>query len=98
MVTPVLDDSALLFLFLIFVASLGVSFALIPRVPPRLHTPLMSLTNGISAVTLLGAMVVFAAPDSWLEAGLGGVAVLAAAFNAVGGFVLTHRMLRFFKR
>lgn len=92
------DDRTLLFLLLIFLVSLGAAFSLIPRVPTRLHTPLMSLTNAVSAVTLLGAFLIFAVSTTWTETILGGVAVLAAAFNAVGGFVVTHRMLRFFKK
>ncbi|MCR4414775.1 MAG: NAD(P) transhydrogenase subunit alpha [Thermoguttaceae bacterium] len=81
----------------VFAAAFAVGYALIARVPTRLHTPLMSMTNAISAVTVLGALVLFA-EDLWpWQRGLGAVALAAAAFNVIGGFAITHRMLRLFK-
>jgi NAD(P) transhydrogenase subunit alpha len=93
----------------IFAVTSAISYALISRVPQRLHTPLMSFTNAISAVTILGALLLFArettsAPTSiasglsTVEVLLGGLAVLLAAFNLVGGFAITDRMTRMFKR
>ncbi|HZL05026.1 MAG TPA: NAD(P) transhydrogenase subunit alpha [Coriobacteriia bacterium] len=84
----------------VFAASYVIGYLLISRVPQRLHTPLMSLTNAISAVTILGALLLFVvgASPSPLELALGGLAVLMAAFNMVGGFVVTDRMTRLFKR
>ncbi|NLE23426.1 MAG: NAD(P) transhydrogenase subunit alpha [Actinobacteria bacterium] len=83
----------------VFAASFGIGYALISKVPQRLHTPLMSMTNAISAVTILGALLLFAvSPTTPLELALGGVALLTAGFNLVGGFAVTARMLRMFKR
>ena len=82
----------------VFVFAFGIGYALISRVPQMLHTPLMSMTNAISAVTILGAILLFAAPATVLEKSLGALALAAAAFNVVGGFVITDRMLGLFRR
>lgn len=82
----------------VFATSLAIGYALIARVPPMLHTPLMSLTNALSAVTIIGALLVFAEPVSVAEGAFGAVAIAAASFNLVGGFAITDRMLRFFKK
>ncbi len=74
-----------------------VAYFLISRVPTLLHTPLMSMTNAVSAVTLLGAVILFSAPTTAGERILAGIAIVAAAFNVVGGFAITDRMLRLFK-
>ena len=84
-------------LALVFAVSLGFGYVVISRVPALLHTPLMSMTNAISAVTVLGAMLVFSASPGPVEATLGAVAVLAASFNVVGGHAITERMLRMFR-
>ncbi|HXK61920.1 MAG TPA: NAD(P) transhydrogenase subunit alpha [Acidobacteriota bacterium] len=84
-------------LLLVFAASGVISYGLISRVPPRLHTPLMSMTNAISAVVILGALLLFASPPAPWERAAGAVALAAASFNLVGGLVVTFRMLRFFK-
>ncbi|NJD18901.1 MAG: NAD(P) transhydrogenase subunit alpha [Gemmatimonadetes bacterium] len=89
--------TALLLLLVVFGATMLVAYALIIRVPPKLHTPLMSLTNAISAVTVLGAVLIFAAPTSLSTRLVGGLALVAVAFNLFGGFVLTHRILRMFR-
>ncbi len=88
----------LLFMLAVFVCSFAIGHLLISRVPPLLHTPLMSMTNALSAVTLLGALLLFATETGPLEKTLGVVAIAMATFNMVGGFVITHRMLRLFKR
>ena len=88
----------LIVLVAVFVGALLLGFALISRVPQLLHTPLMSLTNAISAVTLLGALLLFGSRPAVPEAVLGGIAILLAAFNLVGGFAITARMLRFFRK
>lgn len=88
----------LIVLVAVFVGALLLGFALISRVPQLLHTPLMSLTNAISAVTLLGALLLFGSRATVPEAILGGLAIVLAAFNLVGGFAITFRMLRFFKK
>lgn len=82
----------------VFAAAFGIGYALISKVPQRLHTPLMSMTNAISAVTILGALLLFAVETTTLELLLGAVALLTAGFNLVGGFAVTARMLRMFKR
>lgn len=88
----------LLMMLSVFVLSFGVGYLLISRVPPLLHTPLMSMTNAISAVTLLGALLLFdeGMPVSWKL--LGAVAIVMAVFNVAGGFVITDRILRLFKK
>jgi NAD(P) transhydrogenase subunit alpha len=88
-----------LFLLLwVFGFSFAVGYILISRVPPLLHTPLMSMTNAISAITILGALILFAVESCPLEIVLGSVALLTAAFNVVGGFAITGRMLLFFRK
>ena len=82
----------------VFVFSFGIGYVLISRVPPLLHTPLMSMTNAISAVTILGALILFAVESTLGEEILGAVALITAAFNVVGGFAITDRMLSLFKR
>ena len=82
----------------VFAVTTVVSYLLISRVPQRLHTPLMAFTNAISAVTILGAMLLFAIDISLVEMALGGIAIALAAFNLVGGFAVTDRMLGFFKQ
>ncbi len=81
----------------VFAASFIIGYALISRIPPLLHTPLMSMTNAISAVTILGALILFSLPLEGVEKLLGAVAIIAATFNVVGGFAITDRMLRLFK-
>lgn len=87
----------LVLMLLVFVVSFGVGYLLISRVPPLLHTPLMSMTNAISAVTVLGALLLFAVPTGAGDKVIGALALLTAAFNLVGGFVITDRMTRLFK-
>lgn len=88
----------LLVMLLVFSFSLVIGYALISRVPPLLHTPLMSMTNAVSAVTILAALLVFAVATGGSERILGAVAIVMAIFNLVGGFMITDRMLRLFKK
>ncbi len=88
----------LIILLAVFAGALVVGYLLISRVPPLLHTPLMSMTNAISAVTILGALLLFSTPIGALEQALGGLAIVLAMFNVVGGFTITDRMLRLFRR
>ena len=81
----------------VFALSFIIGYALISRVPPLLHTPLMSMTNAISAVTILGALLLFSLPLDGTEKVLGAAAIVAATFNVIGGFAITDRMLRLFK-
>jgi len=81
-----------------FALAFVIGYALIVRVPQMLHTPLMSMTNAISAVTVLGALLLFSAETSGFEKALGAVAIVTAMFNVVGGFVITDRMLGMFRK
>ncbi|MFZ7125092.1 MAG: NAD(P) transhydrogenase subunit alpha [Desulfobacterales bacterium] len=81
----------------VFIGSFGVGYLLIVKVPQMLHTPLMSMTNAISAVVILGAISLLATIRGWPDATLVAAAIAAAAFNIVGGFIITERMLRMFK-
>lgn len=82
----------------IFVLALFVGFEVVTKVPPLLHTPLMSGANAISGITLVGTLVTSGARLSTLTEILGFVAVAMATTNVVGGFLVTHRMLEMFKR
>jgi NAD(P) transhydrogenase subunit alpha len=82
----------------VFVLAGFLGYQVISRVPPLLHTPLMSATNAISGISLVGSLVVAGTQQTRLSAVLGFVAVTCATINVVGGFVITDRMLRMFKR
>ena len=82
----------------IFVLAIFVGFEIITKVPPTLHTPLMSGSNAISGITLIGALLSAGTQHSTLSAILGLVAVILATINVVGGFLVTHRMLKMFRR
>ncbi len=82
----------------IFALAVFLGFELISRVPTLLHTPLMSGTNAIHGIVLVGAMLVAGSADSGLEQVLGFVAVVFGTINVVGGFLVTDRMLEMFKR
>lgn len=85
--------------FYIFVLAMFVGFEVITKVPPLLHTPLMSGSNAISGIAIIGALVITAAGGhSTLILILGGVAVVMAMINVVGGFLVTDRMLQMFKK
>jgi len=84
----------------IFVLACFAGYQLISKVPPTLHTPLMSGANAISGITLLGALVVASESEAaglWGGCALGFVAVMAANINVVGGFLVTERMLKMFR-
>jgi NAD(P) transhydrogenase subunit alpha len=82
----------------IFVLAIFVGFEVITKVPPTLHTPLMSGSNAISGITLVGALLSAGMQHSTLTATLGFVAIVFATINVVGGFLVTHRMLGMFRR
>jgi H+-translocating NAD(P) transhydrogenase subunit alpha len=90
--------SELFLMLAVFVGAFVIGYFLISKVPPLLHTPLMSMTNAISAITILGALLLFAVETTALEKLLGAVAISTAVFNVLGGFVITDRMLRMFKK
>src|SRR5438874_11537123 len=83
--------------FTIFVLAIFVGFEVISKVPTVLHTPLMSGTNAIHGIILVGAILIAAGADSPVTIILGLVAVILATTNVVGGFVVTDRMLEMFK-
>ena len=82
----------------VFVLAGFVGFMVITKVPPLLHTPLMSATNAISGISLVGSMVAAGSQHSLIATLLGFVAVVCATTNIVGGFLITDRMLKMFKR
>ncbi len=75
-----------------------LGFEVIRRVPPLLHTPLMSTTNAISGISLVGSLVAAGSGQSTVSTVLGTIAVTAATINVVGGFMITDRMLKMFRR
>lgn len=81
----------------VFILAIFIGFEVITKVPPTLHTPLMSGSNAISGITIVGAIVVTSNADDW-KVFLGMLAVILATINVVGGFLVTHRMLAMFKR
>ncbi len=81
----------------VFILAGFVGYNIITRVPPLLHTPLMSATNAISAISIVGAIVVAGAKYSLLASIMGFIAVTCATINVVGGFIITDRMLSMFK-
>ena len=91
-------ESELLIKIFIFVLAVFVGFDLITKVPPTLHTPLMSGANAISGITILGALLVAGRGDTTLAIVLGFLAVVLATINVVGGFAVTDRMLQMFRR
>ncbi|MBN2476244.1 MAG: NAD(P) transhydrogenase subunit alpha [Pirellulales bacterium] len=85
----------------VFVLAIFVGFEIITKIPPTLHTPLMSGSNAISGITVVGALLMAGRlHDTWpfLAASLGFFAVILATVNVVGGFLVTNRMLEMFRR
>jgi len=83
---------------IIFVLAIYVGFHVVWNVTPALHTPLMAVTNAISAIVIVGAMLAAALTESNLARFMGVVAVALAAVNVFGGFLVTRRMLEMFKK
>ncbi|MBX3394974.1 MAG: NAD(P) transhydrogenase subunit alpha [Phycisphaerae bacterium] len=82
----------------VFTLSTFVGFEVITKVPPTLHTPLMSGSNAISGITIIGAILVAGLKLKWYTSVFGVLAIALAMINVVGGFLVTHRMLGMFKR
>src|SRR5436190_6142704 len=82
----------------VFALAAFLGYQVISRVPPLLHTPLMSATNAISGISLVGSIVTAGAHYNTLSTWLGFIAVIASTINVVGGFMITDRMLRMFKK
>jgi NAD(P) transhydrogenase subunit alpha len=85
-------------LFFVFVLAIFLGVELISKVPSQLHTPLMSGTNAISGITIVGALTAAGSGTDLLASILGTAAVIFATINVVGGYLVTNRMLSMFKR
>jgi len=81
----------------VFMLAAFIGFEVIRRVSPLLHTPLMSLTNALDAIAVIGAIILVGEQKSTFSTVLGTVAIVAATSNLVGGFVITDRMLKMFR-
>ena len=90
--------SAILISIYVFVLAIFIGFEVITKVPPLLHTPLMSGSNAISGITIVGALLASGANHTTLSAWLGLIALICATVNVVGGFMVTDRMLEMFKK
>lgn len=93
-----MEGFSLLMLIYVFVLAMFVGFELITKVPPTLHTPLMSGSNAISGITIVGALISAGLEQFTVSTILGLVAVIFATINVVGGFLVTDRMLKMFKK
>ncbi len=89
---------SLVSLFVVFVLAMFIGFEVITKVPPTLHTPLMSGSNAISGISIIGALIVSSRGDIVVAKWLGLFAVIFAMINVVGGFMVTDRMLEMFKK
>ncbi|MGD2107835.1 MAG: NAD(P) transhydrogenase subunit alpha [Phycisphaerae bacterium] len=85
-------------LITVFLLAVFVGFEIITKVPPTLHTPLMSGSNAISGITIVGALIAAGAAEGRLSTALGFIAVVLATVNVVGGFLVSHRMLDMFRK
>src|SRR5881397_2018300 len=93
-----MSSETLIAAFYVFALAAFLGYQVISRVPPLLHTPLMSATNAISGISLVGSMVAAGSRHGTFATLLGFVAVVCATTNIVGGFLITDRMLKMFKR
>lgn len=91
-------EGSILMLIYVFVLAVFVGFELINKVPPTLHTPLMSGSNAISGITIVGAILSAGLEEFTVSTILGLLAVIFAMINVVGGFMVTDRMLKMFKK
>jgi NAD(P) transhydrogenase subunit alpha len=91
-------DHSLMMLITVFVLAGFVGFALISKIPPTLHTPLMSGSNAISGITIIGALLSAGLEEFTLSTILGFVAIIFATVNVVGGYLVTDRMLKMFRK
>jgi len=93
-----MEELPLIIAVYIFALAILVGFEVISKVPPILHTPLMSGSNAVSGIILIGAILMAGPKDFALSTVLGFLAIVLATVNVVGGFVVTDRMLQMFKR
>ena len=92
------EPASLILLLTVFVLAVFVGVEIITKIPPTLHTPLMSGSNAISGITLIGAVLAAGSDHSMMSSVLGFLAVVLASVNVVGGFLVTNRMLAMFKQ
>lgn len=92
------SNAALIMLLTVFMLAVFVGFEIITKVPPTLHTPLMSGANAISGITIVGALLAADATTGFMSQLYGLIAIIMATINVVGGYLITHRMLRMFKK
>ncbi len=93
-----MNPETLVMAITVFVLAIFVGFEIITKIPPTLHTPLMSGSNAISGITVVGALLASGSENSVLAMVLGMIAVILATINVVGGFLVTHRMLEMFRK
>ncbi|NOX18856.1 MAG: NAD(P) transhydrogenase subunit alpha [Chlorobi bacterium] len=93
-----METFELLMQIYVFVLAIFVGFELITKVPPTLHTPLMSGSNAISGITIVGALISAGLEEFTISTILGLVALIFATINVVGGYLVTDRMLKMFKK
>lgn len=93
-----MTDNVILIELYIFILAVFAGYEVITKVPPTLHTPLMSGANAISGVALIGALVVAGPLDTAASTFLGLIAVVLSTINVVGGFMVTDRMLHMFRK
>ncbi|MBS3945552.1 MAG: NAD(P) transhydrogenase subunit alpha [Melioribacter sp.] len=93
-----MESIGLIMLIYVFVLAIFVGFELITKVPPTLHTPLMSGSNAISGITIVGAILSAGLEEFTISTILGLIAMIFATINVVGGFLVTDRMLKMFKK
>jgi NAD(P) transhydrogenase subunit alpha len=91
-----MTTEALIIAIVIFTLSTFLGVELIGRIPPTLHTPLMSGANAVSGITVVGALIIAGSDLGWLSTYLGFVAIVLAMMNVVGGYAVTDRMLGMF--
>ncbi len=92
-----MTTEALIIAIVIFTLATFLGVELIGRVPPMLHTPLMSGANAVSGITIVGALIVAGSGLGWISSVLGFVAIVFAMMNVAGGYAVTDRMLGMFK-
>jgi NAD(P) transhydrogenase subunit alpha len=95
--TGIMNTEIIISLLYVFVLAAFLGYLVISKVPPLLHTPLMSATNAISGISLVGSIVLAGSHHDNVSTILGIVAVISATINVVGGFMITDRMLRMFQ-
>lgn len=93
-----MGEAGFIMLLTVFILASLYGRDLITKVPPTLHTPLMSGSNAISGITIVGAILAVNIEAGWVSQTLGFIAIVMATVNVVGGYFVTHRMLRMFKK